>query len=496
MINQFIHIAVDIIDEYYSKASTAFLTEYHEIDDLIFIKIIILDDTYTYQTLETLRIDNKEIEIEVFPKYFLALANDNFNVLEENKLFKSISEGYLIRDKNAVGEKLQQMYEVISKKMDYDSSLNIYEDIFYITKLINRFKFTESITNRFVLKTEIFVKIVSLLNGKSNRNDFIENVHKNFDKDEEFQKTVHLILNDFGGAIQYYSKNLLYNNLNENKISILIEGEFSFDDFLSDIILFILKKIKSIGHEIKFAFKAINRTSYLLTIWTDKKNIQQSIIPIINSIILNSPEAQKSIKFKYPYKDKREKLYDLFLPANLIIDFKVKLSYYLFESKFNDDQSFSEGYRLSLGIHFVIEILKKLITEKNRAKKTTNILFENWLSLSFDTDDTCYSDLEFQSHKVLNDFENLYLNQFNSLFNNFNEPLKTWDKKEETIDGFGELIKSIIDYTDNEININNYFSKNDFITEFLIFETLDILGVSNYNKSYIIYCINRLLNEA
>jgi len=118
------------------------------------------------------------------------------------------------------------------------------------------------------------------------------------------------------------------------------------------------------------------------------------------------------------------------------------------------------------------------------------------LSLSFDTDDTCYSDLEFQSHKVLNDFENLYLNQFNSLFNNFNEPLKTWDKKEETIDGFGELIKSIIDYTDNEININNYFSKNDFITEFLIFETLDILGVSNYNKSYIIYCINRLLNEA
>jgi hypothetical protein len=122
--------------------------------------------------------------------------------------------------------------------------------------------------------------------------------------------------------------------------------------------------------------------------------------------------------------------------------------------------------------------------------------------MSYETSNTNWNDLEIQSFKIINELENLYLEQFETLSSNFMESIRNWIYKDESGLNLLEISNKIYDsYNSDSIynySLNNYkkIEGTNNSIQIILFEALSVLGINNYNKTYITYAINRLLHEA
>lgn len=497
-----LHIAIDIIDEYYPSTTSAFLTKSINSDNFKFIQVIIINEIYDYYAFEHFNYKDYEVEVIILPKSILCFTEKHINFIEEHDLFNSISRGKILRDTNSTGEKLQQMYEVLSASLLSLEPINTYKEIFKLSSLINELENKQSKISVFIIKNKIIHIINTLIKNQLNYTDQIIKLHDSFTNDNLFLSEIKLFLENIGGPITFYSENDILNNIVENEFSILIETGFTYDDFISLFLIHLLGKLKAITHKIKLSFKLLNDNQYLITIWTENKIIKNHIIPTLNQIFISNYELYNSLKPKYPYYDKKQQINNLLIDSSLIKELQLTFSQYILELKLNEEEELSEGYRLSLGIFFSIEILQALFPNKDNAKIMTNLLFEDWLSMSYDTSNTNWNDLELQSHKVVNDLENLYLTQFETLNSNFENALRNWKYTDESGLELEQICNRIYNSYKNKSIFNSSLCHNKAIGEInysvqiILFEVLSILGITNNKKTYIIYAINRLLHEA
>ncbi|MFK7001508.1 hypothetical protein V3470_10455 [Flavobacterium oreochromis] len=503
MKNDLLHTGIDILNECYPTVTTAFLTEsisnYNNLDS---VQILIINEIYDYFSLEYFEYKGYDVEIIILPKSILLFTEKHIDFIQENDLFDKISKGIIIKDTNSTGEKLQQMYEVINSSLLLLSNpINTYKKVFDLSKIINKIGSTKDHLKRFLLKNEIVYKTSVLIKHHKNCTDQIIKLQDNFTDDDAFLNQAKLILESLGGSVTYYSENDILNNPIENEFSILMESSFTYDDFITLFLIHFLKKIKGITHKIKFIFKVVNDNQFLITIWTENELIKSHIIPALNQIFISNVQLYNSLKPKYPYCYRKQQINDLLIDNSKFKELQLKFSDYILDLKLNDDEELTEGYRLSLGVFFTIEIVQILFKDKIEVKKATNLLFEEWLAMSYDTTKTNWNDLEIQSHKTLNDLENLYLAQLDTLLSNFGELLKNWQYKDESGLGLDKYILSIY-YSFNTNSIFNYGLRNKTSDTFndslqiILYEILNILGIKNFNKLYIIYAINRILHEA
>lgn len=375
-----------------------------------------------------------------------------------------------------------------------------------LSRLSSLFEITTKITRKFILKNKLFNKINEILLSISmihqDYNKAILALQIAFNSDKDFLEEVKTIQKELGGNIQYYSKNQLINAIIKDEISILVASKIPIDEFISLFLIFLLGKIKNVTHEITFSFKLYDEGRYLINIWAKNEVIKKTVLPALNYLYSTNNDLYLNFKAKYPFKDKNNEIHNLLVKFENIRELKILISSHLLDLKLNENNSLSEGYRVSYGIYIILEILLYSKINQDKAKRLTNILFENWISLSYDTELTNFNDLEIQSHKVLNEFENLYLSQLTTLELNFKEIIQTWEVLDESIFGLKKLIESFYDESNNQsqlldiISENSREKKKDIVLEIIICESLSLLGINNYHKAYIIYTINRLLHEA
>lgn len=497
-----LHIAIDIVNKYFPNATTVFLTKTTNNTFRKSIQIVIINEVYDYQSFEHFNYFEFDVEVIIFPKSILSFTDKHLNFIEELDLFSSISKGQIIRNTNSSAEKLQLMYEVINASLSTSVSIYIYKNLFKLSNLISEYENVLNTTSRFILKNKIINKIDTLLVKKVNYIDQIIKLKDSFLDDDLFLDEVKSLLDSLGGPVTFYSENDILNNVVQNEFSLLIDTSFTYDDFISLFLIHLLGKLKAITHKIKFTFKLLNDNQYLITIWTPNDIINNHIIPSINQIFISNTELYYSLKPKYPYYSKKQQINNLLIDESLYKEFQLKFSQYILELKLNEEEELSEGYRLSLGMFFSIEILQILFPNVEKVKIITNILFEEWLSMAFNTSNTNWNDLEMQSHKILNELEDLYLNQVEILNLNFGNSLKNWKYTDESGLKLEPICKAIFNSYNNESIYNSSLNSNQVIeginqsVQIILFEVLSILGISNYNKTYIIYAINRLLHEA
>ncbi|MFD2909756.1 hypothetical protein ACFSX9_13545 [Flavobacterium ardleyense] len=502
MKNKPLHIAIDIINENFQSATTAYLTKSINNNYVKSIQVIIINEIYDYFTFEHFNNKGYDVEVIFLPKSILFFTEKHIDFIQEHDLFNSISKGKILRDTNSIGEKLQQMYEVISASLLSLEPSNTYKKLFKLSSLISEFENAHSKVSIFILKNKIVGKINGLLKNHLGNSNQIIKLEDSFSNSTLFLVEVKSILESLGGPVTFYSENDILNNIVENEFSLLIETGFTYDDFISLFLIHLLGKLKAITHKIKFTFKLLNDNQYLITIWTENEIIKNHIIPTLNQIFTSNTELYNNLKPKYPYHNKTQQINDLLTDTSFTKELQLIFSQYILELKLNENEELSEGYRLSLGIFFSIEILQALFPNKDIVKKITNLLFEEWLSMSYETSNTNWNDLELQSYKVVNDLENLYLAQFETLNSNFGDSIKNWEYTDESGLELEQICKKIYNsYNTNSI-FNSSLSNNNIIDGFnnsiqiILFEVLSILGITNYNKTYIIYDINRLLHEA
>lgn len=500
MNNKSLHIAIEVIEEYFPSASTAFLATCNRHKNFKSIKIIIVNEIYDYYSFEHFFMKGYNIEVIILPKSIISFTDKHLNFIKEYDIFNSISKAKIIRDTNLAGERLQQMYEVINMTLMSSKSNEKYNNIFKLSCLIDEYENIKNTDSTFIIKNKIVNKINNLLENHPNYLSKIVKLQDSFTNDNSFLNEVKSILEDFGGALIFYSENDVLNIIAENEFSLLIETTFTYDDFISLFLIHLLNKLKVITHKIKFTFKVINDNQYLVTIWSENEIIKNHIIPTLNQIFISNIELYNSLKPKYPYYNKKQRIDNLLIDADLIKELQLHLSKYILELKLNEKEELTDGYRLTLAIFFSIEILQASLKDKDKAKIATNLIFEEWLSMSYDTSNTNWNDLELQSYKILNELENLYLAQYETLNLNFGNSLEKWQYTDESGLEIKKNIKKVHDSYNNESvlnsNNNNSIEGINNSIQIILFEVLNILGISNYNKTYTIYAINRLLHEA
>lgn len=497
-----LNIAIDIIDEYYPSTTSAFLTKSINNKNFRFIQVVIINEIYDYYAFEHFIYKDYEVEIIILPKSIMSFTEKHIDFVVEHDLFNSISRGKILRESNSTGEKTQQMYEVLSASLSSFEPINTYKEIFKLSNLINELENRQNKTSVFIIKNKIVHKVNMLVKNQINYTDQIIKLQDSFTNDKLFLSEIKLFLENLGGPITFYSENDILNNIVENEFSLLIETGFTYDDFISLFLIHLLSKLKAITHKIKLSFKLLNDNQYLITIWTENKIIKNHIIPTLNQIFISNYELYNNLKPKYPYYNKKQQIDNLLINASLKKELQLTFSQYILELKLNEEEELSEGYRLSLGMYFSIEIIQALFPYKDNAKKITNLLFEDWLYMSYDTSSTNWNDLELQSHKVVNDLENLYLAQFETLNSNFGDALRNWKYEDKSGLELEQICNRIYNSYKNKSIFNPSLSHNKAIDEInnsvqiILFEVLSILGIANNNKTYIIYAINRLLHEA
>lgn len=502
-----LHKGIDVLDKFYPSVNTAFITNSYWEKSGKYIQITILHDNFDYKTFETFIDEKIIIEVLVFPKSYLTLVDKHFDFLTEYNLIELISKGILIKDNLNNGENIQQMYEVIKsvmKSVNLPNELN--KNLFEISRLINLFEFTKSRNQSFIIKNKLFNKLNETLlcvsMSVSKYNKIIKTLEVSFNDNELFLYEAKEVQNKIGGSVQFYSEDELYNYNRENEIGILISSIIPIDEFISVFLIFLLKKLKKITHKIQLSFKLYEEGKYLINIWTKNATIKNTILPTLNFIYLTNNELYSNFKPKYPFKDKRKSIQDLLLKTDGLKELQILLSSHLLDLKLNANNTLSEGYRVSYGIYIVLEIFLISDISREKAKTISSVLFERWLSLSYETASTNFNDLELQSHKVLNEFENLYLLQLSTLKTNFAEIIQIWEFTEESILGLKILIENFYNHSNKQLMLletisqNNPDKKKEIILETIIFEIFSSLGIKNYHKAYIIYTINRLLHEA
>jgi|GEM_PF-6613003 len=499
MNNDALQIAIGFLDRYYSSATTAFMANPASGIAADTLQIIILNEVFDYHTFEHFRKDGFDIEILIFPKSLLSFSETHFDFAAEYDLFQTIGNATLIKDTNANGERLQQVCDLLAKALRPALSVGNYKELFQLSRLISKLERNTG-ASKFRVKNEIALKIDHLLKNNNARSIKMAQLERCFVADALFLKAAKSMMEQLGGPMTFYSGSNHLNRFADNEFSILFSSQFPYEDFIGRFLIYLFNKLKAVTHKIKFAFKMVG-TNHQLTIWTDNATIEHHIVPTLNQVFISNAKLYNHLRPKYPYQDQKQLIDNLLVDASLLREIQVSVSRYVLELRLNQSKTLSDGYRLSLGMLLAIEILQLLFPDKSTAKKMTNLLFEDWLSLSYQTAGTNWNDLELQSHKVLNALENSYLAQHETLESDFFAAVAQWKYTNASGFAWENKAKALYDSYKLDSVFNGSFGKStddagSSSLQIILFEVLSILGLSNYNKSYIAYTINRLLHEA
>lgn len=505
--NKIIDVTKKLLLDNFNSFNHILLDEHYIIDNNNLLLLTVLTESKPTILMDRLKSGDNIIIVKYIPKSSLYNLNEHLDYLK-----KTIPFSIILKDKDSFLINLKSSFIYLDEKEKIEIDNSKIETLRWeITDLIDNLYIKDSVYTRY----KIIEKLAQIYNHTTQRyinlnilplvldSSIIE--PENFPKElinlkncplKDLKINVENILVPFGGIL--HTLNTENKNI-KNGLTIRINTkDCDLDSFLDNFYIKFSSLISRYSSSIEnFYWERTSANFYNLTLkLPEKLNLNDSLISEIQLKFENN--LQISL-----LKSRKVSVYDFL--NEFYLKSLHKISEYLIEIKYNENELLNEELSTSYAIEYFISCFIEMGFTREDFFNFNKYLSQKWHVL-FIPDEELLTNYYTTSNKLYQNFEELYQINKIDINSNFEQKLNEWTNINEA---FSEEIETLLSCMNIALDNKDYSSlfriintsdkeanKNKFaFLEGFFYKFFGLMGLNLEKKLYITYIINQLDNE-